>query len=359
MSALARTAGSALAALLVLAAVACSTTAGTTPRASSPGATPTGSTAGPRAASPATGPVTLSFAGDVHFEGVSRAALGGGLGPIAPLLGRADLTVVNLETAVTSRGTPAAGKEFTFRAPPTAFDALRAAGVDVVTMANNHGLDYGQVGLADSLSAARAAGMPVVGAGADEDAAFAPHTATVRGTRVAVIGATQVLDASVEAAWTAGPGRPGLASAKRVDRLVAAVAAARRAADVVAVDLHWGVEQDSCATVVQKDLAQRLAAAGADVVVGSHAHVLLGGGWLGSTYVDYGLGNFVFYARTAVTEASGVLTLTLDGRRTTAASWAPARITAGVPVPLSGAAAAAAAAAKDRLRGCTGLRATP
>ena len=312
----------------------------------------------PRPADKVVAPITLAFAGDVHFEGVSKAALSGGLAAITPLLSAADLTVANLETAVTSRGS-AAAKQFTFRAPASSFTVLKAAGIDVVTMANNHALDYGQVGLTDSLAASRDAGLPVIGAGPDADAAFAAHVVDVRGTRVALVGATQVLDDNLAAAWTAGPDKPGLASAKDETRLVQAVTDARGKADVVVVDLHWGTELESCATATQRTLASRLAAAGADVIVGSHAHVLLGGGWLGRTYVDYGLGNFVFYARTPETQASGVLTLTLQGRRTTAAQWAPARIAGGVPVPLTGAAAASGAAAKERLRGCTGLAAAP
>ena len=327
-----------------------------------PSASPPAGTvsATPPASSPASSsePITLAFAGDVHFEGVSRAALSGGLASIAPALRAADLTVVNLETAITERGTPVPGKQYVFRAPTSGLTALKDAGVDVVTLANNHGMDYGQVGLQDTLAAARQVGLPLVGAGQDEASAYAPHVATVKGRRVAVLGATQVLDSSVLTAWTAAEGKPGLASAKEEERLVEAVRAARGQADVVVVHLHWGTEQEDCATGVQQSLAQQLAEAGADAVVGSHAHVLLGGGWLGRTYVDYGLGNFVFYARTAPTQATGVLALTVEDRVTTA-QWTPARISDGVPVPLLGGAAEQAVAAKERLRGCTGLAATP
>lgn len=306
------------------------------------------------------GALTLAFGGDVHFEGVDGARLRAdpatALAPVASLLRGADVAMVNLETAVTSRGTPAA-KQFVFRAPPSAFVALRAAGVDVVTMANNHGEDYGRVGLTDSLVAASDAGFPVVGVGADARAAFAPWRTTVRGRRVAVLGATQVLDESLQAAWTATDSTPGLASAKDVDRLVAAVAAARTDSDTVVVYLHWGQELASCPLPQQAALARQLADAGADVVVGSHAHVLLGGGHLGTDgpYVDYGLGNFVFYSAGGMTAESGVLTLTVDGRRVTASSWAPARLSAGVARPLAGAAADRARSAWDGLRRCTGL----
>jgi poly-gamma-glutamate synthesis protein (capsule biosynthesis protein) len=295
----------------------------------------------------------------VHFEGAAGRRLAAGpataLAPVAPILRRADLAMVNLETAVTERGTPAA-KDFTFRAPATAFSALAAAGVDVATMANNHGMDYGLVGLRDSLAAARAARFPVVGIGADAAEAFAPLRLEVGGWRVAVLGATQVLDANLAAAWSAGDGKPGLASAQgAAERLLAAVASARRSADTVVVFLHWGQELAHCPLARQRELAQALVEAGADVIVGSHAHVLLGGGRLGAAYVAYGLGNFVFSAASAATTASGVLELTVRGRQVERAAWRPARISGGVARPLDGPAAARALDEWAALRGCTGL----
>jgi poly-gamma-glutamate synthesis protein (capsule biosynthesis protein) len=307
-------------------------------------------------------PVTLAFGGDVHFEGAIGVRLARDpattLGPIANLLRRADLAVVNLETAITDRGAPA-GKEFTFRAPASALDALKAAGVDIATMANNHGQDFGVVGLRDSLAAAEAANFPVAGIGRDAKEAFRAHRFTVKGQRIAVIGATQVLDASLAGAWSAGDGKPGLASAYDEKRLLAAVRAARASADTVVVDLHWGRELVNCPIDRQRALAPKLVAAGADVVVGSHAHLLLGGGFLRGAYVHYGLGNFVFYSRGGVTAQTGVLLLTMRGRAVSRVRWAPAVISGGIPIPLQGAAADRAEAAWRALRGCTGLSANP
>ena len=151
-------------------------------------------------------------------------------------LAAADLSVVNLETAVTTRGTPQA-KEFTFRAPPAAFQALKGAGVDVVTMANNHALDYGPAGLSDTLAAAQQAGMPVVGLGADDQQAFAAFVTEVKGSRIAVLGATAVLDDRLVSSWSAAPGHPGVATALdgKNAALVAAVKSARSQADTVVV----------------------------------------------------------------------------------------------------------------------------
>ena len=309
-------------------------------------------------APPAEGTVTLAFGGDVHAEGGSGAALRAGLPSIREVLSRADVAVVNLETAVTDGGTRAR-KTYTYRAPAAVLRELKNAGVDVVTLANNHGLDYGRQGLLDTLAASAATGLPVVGIGLDQDQAYAPHVIEVRGQRIAVLGATQVLDGNLEAAWTAGPRTPGLASAKREARLIAEVARAREAADTVVVYLHWGRELDPCPLPQQQVLARQLVAAGADVVVGSHAHVLLGGGWLDGAYVDYGLGNFVFGARSEETTRTGVLTLSVSNRTVTAAEWTPARVRSGAPILLTGEPAQRAVTDKERRRGCTDLSATP
>lgn len=304
------------------------------------------------------GPVTFAFGGDVHFEGVLREALADDpasvLDDITPSLSGADLAMVNLETAVTEGGTPE-DKTYTFRAPPTAFDALRSAGVDVVTMANNHGMDYGTEGLADTLAARDASGFPVVGIGHDAAEAYAPYRTVVNGQRIAVLAATDVLDANLIGRSTATDDQSGVASAKRVDRLVAAVQAARADSDTVVVFLHWGTEGQTCPNAAQPGLARRLVDAGADLVVGSHAHRLLGAGHLGDALVAYGLGNFAFYTSGGAAAETGVLHVTMTGRHVDDYAWEPAVIRSGTPHPLTGEDAEAATAAWDDLRDCTDL----
>jgi poly-gamma-glutamate capsule biosynthesis protein CapA/YwtB (metallophosphatase superfamily) len=318
--------------------------------------------AGASAATPssrAKGPVVLAFGGDVHFEGTPGAELAANpalvMASIAPVLRRADLAVVNLETAVTSGGTQVA-KQFTFRAPPSAFAALRAGGVDVASMANNHGMDFGESGLRNSLAAAKRYRFPVIGIGLDAKQAYRPFRRTINGQRIAVIGATQVLDDELISAWTAGPHKPGLASAKDVPRLLQEVRAARRTSDTVVVFLHWGVELAECPSNDQRTLARQLVAAGADVVVGGHAHRVQGAGYLGHALVDYGLGNFVWYGTSGLSTQTGVLLVTVDGRRVTGYRWEPARIVDGTPRPLAGADRRSEISSWKRLRGCTGLK---
>jgi poly-gamma-glutamate capsule biosynthesis protein CapA/YwtB (metallophosphatase superfamily) len=322
--------------------------------ASDPPATP--STRGPLGSGEA---VTLAFAGDMHFEGAVRQRLDAdpstAVGPFAATLSAADVAVGNLETAIATAGTRS-GKQFAFRAPPRVVDALRAAGLDTVSMANNHGLDYGADGLAETLAVKRA--QPddfLIGIGGDEDEAFAPFSTVVRGQRIAVIAATQVLDGSLIDEWTATVSQGGLASAKRVDRLVEEVRRARAGHDTVAVFLHWGVEKDTCPTADQQSLARTLTGAGADVVVGGHAHRLQGGGRLGPALVHYGLGNFLFKENSEEGARTGVLEVTVTGRRVDAYRWIPGRISGSVPRPLSGAEATRAVAQWEGLRSCAGL----
>jgi poly-gamma-glutamate synthesis protein (capsule biosynthesis protein) len=308
--------------------------------------------------------VTFAFGGDVHFEGSLRSKLQADpatvLAPIAPVLAAADVAVVNLETAITERGTPQ-DKEYKFRTPGTALIALGAAGVDAASMANNHGLDYGPEGLLDSLAAKAASPSPVViGIGANAIEAFAPFRVEVKGQRVAVFAATAVLDGNLLRAWTATDSQGGLASAKPpwTDRLVAGVFSARADSDTVVVFLHWGKEDEMCPNEAQRTLARRLVDSGADIVVGSHAHRQQGAGRLGTGFVGYGLGNFIFYNESGPAGASGVLQVTATGRDIDAYSWLPARIKGGVPEPVPpGPDADQALADWNALRDCTGLAA--
>jgi poly-gamma-glutamate synthesis protein (capsule biosynthesis protein) len=308
-------------------------------------------------------PVTIAFAGDASFENLGSAVQSntqGLLSAIAPVLSAADLAMVNVETAVGSGGTPVA-KTFTFQTPQAALDSLGAAGVDVVTLANNHGMDYGLDGLTDTLRIKAEGTMPMIGIGADEDEAYAPFLTEVNGQRIGIIAANDVFDSNLVASWTAGPGKPGIASAEEAhqERLAAEVRSTREQVDTLAVYLHYGTEKETCPNARQKELVELLIAAGADIVVGSHAHRLQGMGFHGDQFVAYGLSNFIFKAPSAEGMKSGVVVVTATGRRIDGYEWKPAQIQNLVPVPLTGAAAEAGVAAMDGLQACAGLSPTP
>jgi poly-gamma-glutamate capsule biosynthesis protein CapA/YwtB (metallophosphatase superfamily) len=313
--------------------------------------------------------VTLAFAGDIHFQIQVAGLLDDprGLGPISRVLADADVTMVNLESAITERDTwdpknlERPDERYWFRAPARALDVLADAGVDVVTVANNHGADLGAPGLQDTLRAARNAPLAVIGVGQDRAAAFAPYRLRVHGTDLAFLAADASPLESTSSTWTAGPRTPGLAAARepRPRVLLHAVRRAKRDADVVVVYLHWGRTMQACPTARQRTTARALAAAGADVIVGSHAHVQLGSGWQQDTYVNYGLGNFVWYTNRP--PQTGVLRLRLEDGQVVTDQWTPARIgpLGGRPLPLSGDARQRAITDWHARRGCAGLDSHP
>lgn len=279
------------------------------------GASPTdGATAGsPRSSDGRPAQITLAFAGDVHFESQVAALLDDSAqvwGQRLPELRDADFSLVNLETAITRRGTPQP-KPYTFRTPPTALDKLKEAGVDAVSMANNHAADYGALGVQDTLTAKASNVLPIVGFGPDAASAYAPLEVDVSGVKVAVLAASQVAEETARN-WAAGASSPGIAVALDRTNLREAVRAAAATHDLVVVQMHWGTEGSSCPNETQAATVSELQTDGADVVVGTHAHRPQGSGWSGRTFVGYGTGNFIWYNTSANSRPSGVLTVTVD-----------------------------------------------
>jgi poly-gamma-glutamate synthesis protein (capsule biosynthesis protein) len=202
----------------------------------------------------------------------------------------ADLAVVNLECCISSRGAPweSPGKMFHFRAPPKAAEALSWLGVDCVTLANNHALDYGFDALADTLEHLENAGIEAVGAGLDLDGARAGAVLEAHGMRVAVLGIT---DHPLE--FAAGPHRPGVAYADLragVPAWVAErIADLRSRADAVLVTPHWGPNMIAEPLPYVRRAAAQLLEAGATLVAGHSAHVFHGV----SGPVLYDMGDFI------------------------------------------------------------------
>jgi len=227
--------------------------------------------------------VTLALAGDTM--------LGRGVGerlaatPSAPLVDpavadvarSADMFVLNLECCISDRGRPFPDprKPFFFRAPPVAAERLAELGVDAVTLANNHALDYGADALLDTIEHLRAVGIISVGAGADERTARLPAVLEHTGFRVRLVGASDH-----PRQYAAGPGHPGVAYADLWDEPVPdwLLAAARPGADADAVLLtpHWGPNMQPEPVSHVRSAAAQLTEAGATLVAGHSAHVFQG-----------------------------------------------------------------------------------
>jgi poly-gamma-glutamate synthesis protein (capsule biosynthesis protein) len=123
--------------------------------------------------------------------------------------------------------------------------------------------------------------------------------------------------------------------------------------------MHWGTEGQACPDANQLALAPKLAAAGASIIIGAHAHALQASGWLGHTFVAYGMGNFLWWEHSYST-STGILELTLHGRAPLTARFLPAVVAkTGRPVPLHGPTAMRAVAHYASLRACSNLTARP
>ena len=200
----------------------------------------------------------------------------------------ADLFLLNLECCVSERGVPWArpGKPFYFRAPPLAVRTLELLGVDCVTLANNHALDYGPVALGDTLTLLRDAGIECVGAGADVAQARAPAVFGAGGLRIAVVGVTDHPED-----FAAGPESPGVAFADLSSGVPGWLLDLVRDldTDLIIVTVHWGPNMTTEPLGYIRSAAQELLSAGVSLVAGHSAHVFHGV----SGNVVFDLGDFV------------------------------------------------------------------
>ena len=243
-------------------------------------------------------PVTLLFAGDVLLSdhvlnaydkaGGIQGVLDEG---IRKKIRGADIFMVNQEFPFSSRGAAVADKQYTFRLPPSRVNLLKEMGIDVVTLANNHILDFGTDPLIDSGTTLDVAGIDYVGAGENLERAKKLLLRRVNGTTIGYLGASRVY---MDASWAATAGRPGVFSTYDPRDLVAEIEAAREVCDYLVVYVHWGIERDTKPQEYQRTLAMNYIDAGADLVVGSHPHVLQGVEYYNGKPILYSLGNFVF-----------------------------------------------------------------
>lgn len=231
------------------------------------------------------------------------------------VLAKADLCIAQLEAPVSDRGAKVPNARLAMRAPVACAQAMREAGIDVVSCAGNHCLDFGYEALGDTLAHLRAAGVRSCGAGETLDAALEPAYCVAGSTRVALIAACSILPEGYAAradrpgcaplrAFTVyepiEPDQPGtpprtrtFPHAQDLGALVERVRRARAAADRVLVSLHWGIHMVPFVLAdYQRAAAHALIDAGADAVLGHHPHLLKGIELYRGCPIFYSLGNF-------------------------------------------------------------------
>lgn len=259
-------------------------------------------------------PVTLLFAGDVYFSNYVQNAYNraGGISGvlddgIRQEIADADIFMVNQEFPFTDRGEKVPDKQFNFRVSPQWVSALKEMDVDLVTLANNHILDYGQQGLLDSCDTLNEAGIAYVGGGKDLDEAKKLVTMEAGGRTIGFLGTSRVY---MDGSWAAGAGHPGVFSTYDPSLAIEEIKKAKEQCDYLVVYVHWGIERNTEPESYQRSMGQAYIDAGADLVVGSHPHVLQPVETYKDKTIAYSLGNFVFGSSIPSTE---LLKVELDG----------------------------------------------
>ncbi len=240
-------------------------------------------------------PITITFVGDMMLDrGVKRSVeknMSGDYGALfahAGYLADTDITFGNLEGTVTDEFSKRTGSRFSFRMDPAVLPALKAAGFDIVSFANNHVGDYSMKGFTKTIENLAAHSLLYTGAGENYTDATTPRVIEVRGMKIGFLGATDVGPEWLAATDT----KPGILLAND-PKLPEIIAAAKAQVDVLVVSFHWGNEY-SPATARQEKIAHSVIDAGADVVVGHHPHVMEEVEEYNSKLIYYSLGNFIF-----------------------------------------------------------------
>lgn len=279
--------------------------------------------------------IEVAFVGDIILDKsvgtqIARNGVDYPFLKTADFLRQADLTIGNLETPVSTRGKPEK-KEFTYRAKPETVKGLVNAGFDVVNLANNHSLDYGMDALFDTMHYVKQEKMGYVGAGKNEEEAFAPYIQTIKGKRVAVIGLSHVLP---NRQWFAGKNKPGLAHAYSYEPMLSYVKKAVEQSDITIAVMHWNLEYKDYPEPYAREMARKLIDSGVDAIVGSHSHSIMGAELYKNVPIYYSTGNFVFTTSYNPTGREAVmvsLTFTNEG---TKSRVIPVKITNGQPAPM-------------------------
>jgi poly-gamma-glutamate synthesis protein (capsule biosynthesis protein) len=233
----------------------------------------------------------------------------------AAALQSADLCFAQLETTISERGAPVPNAKLAMRAAPAMASAAKAAGIDVMSFAGNHCLDYGYEAFADTLQIAATAGIALCGAGATLDIARRPVYLDAAGARVALLARSSILPEGYAAETGKSgcaplrahtvyeqiehdqPGTPArvrtFADRHDLAQLLDDVRASRATADVVLVSLHWGIHMvPTLLADYQREVAHAVIEAGADAILGHHPHLLKGIEYHRGRPIFYSLGNF-------------------------------------------------------------------
>ena len=232
---------------------------------------------------------------------------------VSNFLKEADISLVNLETSVSTRGSTKKPAGYGFRSNPKTLEGLKNAGIDLVSIANNHVLDFGKEAFYDTLKYLDEYKIGYVGGGENRTKAEEVAIIEKNGIKFGFISYTSITPNN---AWIASDNSQGIAVFKGdkdgYAHLVKNVKAAKNKCDILIVILHWGVEYDKAPKKWQTDMAHALVDSGADVIYGHHPHVLQGIEIYKGKPILYSTGNFVFLKNDDECGKTGIFQMTFD-----------------------------------------------
>ncbi|WP_275667949.1 CapA family protein [Paenibacillus oryzisoli] len=238
----------------------------------------------------------ILYAGDAMFDWSVKDAINQ-YGPDYPFLhiqseiAQADFSFVNLETAVTLEKEKDTNQIYNFKSNPESLTGLKNAGFDMVSVANNHSMDFLQKGFLDTLTHLNKANLLYVGGGLNAQEAYRAKSVNLKGKSVKFLAFSRFIPTGD---WFAGTNKPGIAQAYDRKPVLEAITREREGADYVLVYLHWGVEMNNRPEAWQREFAKQMIDAGADAIIGSHVHVLQGFEYYKGKPIAYSIGNFLF-----------------------------------------------------------------
>lgn len=252
--------------------------------------------------------VSLLFAGDMLFDDeyavmYSYLNRGGRITDgfsedLIATMNQADICMVNNEFTYTRRGAPTEGKTYTFRATPDSVKVMEQLGVDIVSLANNHAMDYGEQSLYDTMYTLECAGIPYVGAGKNIEEASHPVYYIVNDIKIAFVAATQIEQSDSPDTRGATENSAGVYRCWKDDRVLETLQQAKQNSDFVVFYIHWGSESTTELNWGQTTYVKQYVDAGADLIIGDHPHVLQGIELVDGVPVIYSVGNFWFNSKT-------------------------------------------------------------
>lgn len=280
--------------------------------------------------------VSLCFAGDVYFpdyllSAYEESGISGIIdSSLLQKMNEPDIMMVNQEFPFGTKGEPQQDKQYTFRIAPSYAEIFQTLGIDVVTLANNHTLDFGKSVLSETFETLNQYSISYIGAGDNLEHAKQRFETKFGNYTIGILAASRVIP-TVD--WNIENSQPGLLCTYDPSIIVEEIKKAHTECDFVVVYIHWGIERNTTPEQYERELARQYIDAGADLVIGSHPHVLQGIEFYNGKPIFYSLGNYIF---NSTTTQSMLVEVLLEQQKEPIFSIIPCGVKNGIMQELSG-----------------------